>query len=415
MQYHVFSEEYERQGILGSYLSSTWEEHYQQKGRFILHTSDTDDNARLLKVGNRLWQRGKKTSMIIEFTKTEHKRIAVYGCTALTRLNQRIINPTVNVTNVELGMKAIVRNNTRDLSHFRIDNNRGLPERFDSQFTGHELMEALEILGAESGLGYFMGFDPKAKQDVFTVYRGDDYSVGENVRMFSAEFRNLDALNIVDDISLYKNVAYVAGQGEGANRVIVIVGTATGSDRREMFVDARDIQQDMEIQRRLDRHESSLNRLADREGETLSQWQRDHLTQQIADFNTESSELGVSGTLSYNFTTNRFTPTIAQMRTNIRNRLSSVNTTTYNAMIAQLRQRGIERLNDRNRSISFTAVVSGDIGEVGDVIICRGRGITLKSRVMARREITEDNVTKTECVIGEPEITVFQEIKKTMR
>jgi len=415
MQYHVFSPEYERLGILGSYLSSTWEEHYQRKGRFILHTVDTDDNARLLKVGNRFWQRDKKTSMIVYYSKQEKGRIAAYGHTALVRLNQRIINPTVHVTNVELGMKAIVRNNTRGLTHFRIDANRNLPERFDSQYTGHELLEALEILGIESGVGYFMGFDPEAKQDVFTVYKGDDYTVGDNVRVFSAEFRNLDALNIADDISLYKNVAYVAGSGEGLDRTIIIVGNTTGSERREMYVDARDIQQDTEVQRNLDRHENQLNRLADREGATMSQFQQDHLTQQMADFNENSRDLGVSGTMTYNFSTGRFAPTIAAMRSNIRTRLNAVNTSTYNDYIARLRQRGTERLGDMNRITNFTAVVTGDIGEVGDMIICRGRGITLTARVMERREITENNVVTTECVIGDPEITAFEELKKTMK
>jgi hypothetical protein len=352
--------------------------------------------------------------MVIEFVKKEHGRIAVYGSTALTRLDQRIINPTAFVTNVEQGMKNIVMNNARGLTHFGIDNNRGLPERFDSQYTGNELLEALETLGIESGLGFYMAFDPQNKQDVFTVYKGTDYSVGENVRLFATEFRNLDGLNIMDDISLFKNVAYVAGSGEGAERTIIIVGTATGSARREMWVDARDIQQDMEVQRGLDRHEISLNRLADREGAALSEFQREHLNQQVSDFNETSRELGVAGVLSYNATTQRFTPTVAQMRTNIATRRNAVNTSTRNEYLARLRQRGTERLAERPRATTFVAEVAGDIGEVGDVIVCRGRGMTLTSRVMAKREITEDNITTTECVIGTPEITMMEQIRKTL-
>ncbi len=42
----------------------------------------------------------------------------------------------------------------------------------------------------------------------------------------------------------YKNVAYLAGQGEGKDREVVIMGNEiTGFDRRELFVDARDIQE----------------------------------------------------------------------------------------------------------------------------------------------------------------------------
>jgi len=34
---------------------------------------------------------------------------------------------------------------------------------------------------------------------------------------------------------------------------------------------------------------------------------------------------------------------------------------------------------------------------------------------MERRETTENNVVTTECVIGDPEITVFEELRRTMK
>ena len=46
----------------------------------------------------------------------------------------------------------------------------------------------------------------------------------------------------------YANVAVVQGAGEGENRATVTVGLtdATGADRRELYVDARDVQPDEE-------------------------------------------------------------------------------------------------------------------------------------------------------------------------
>ena len=50
-------------------------------------------------------------------------------------------------------------------------------------------------------------------------------------------------LEYTKDVSEYKNCAIVAGQGEGANREIVIVNdNLSGQDRKELFVDARDIE-----------------------------------------------------------------------------------------------------------------------------------------------------------------------------
>lgn len=66
----------------------------------------------------------------------------------------------------------------------------------------------------------------------------------------------------------YANVALVQGAGEGDERATVWVGNvdATGSDRREMYIDARDLQpEDGETST----SQSYLEKLADRGGEKL--------------------------------------------------------------------------------------------------------------------------------------------------
>ena len=40
---------------------------------------------------------------------------------------------------------------------------------------------------------------------------------------------------------LFKNVIYVGGAGEGAGRTVVQIGDVSGLERRELFVDARDL------------------------------------------------------------------------------------------------------------------------------------------------------------------------------
>ena len=46
----------------------------------------------------------------------------------------------------------------------------------------------------------------------------------------------------MDDINDYRNIALVAGEGEGHLRKREIVGQASGLGRRELYVDARDLQ-----------------------------------------------------------------------------------------------------------------------------------------------------------------------------
>lgn len=43
----------------------------------------------------------------------------------------------------------------------------------------------------------------------------------------------------------FKNAAYVAGQGEGVDRRVIEVGAASGINRYEIFVDARDVAEEV--------------------------------------------------------------------------------------------------------------------------------------------------------------------------
>lgn len=82
------------------------------------------------------------------------------------------------------------------------------------------------------------------KQFVFKLYAGADrtYAQTENPYViFSPKFENIANSNYLESKKEYKNVALVAGEGEGAERKTTSVGEGNGLERRELFVDARDI------------------------------------------------------------------------------------------------------------------------------------------------------------------------------
>ena len=305
--------------------------------------ADIPENIRLLKEGNRLWQRGKRTSMIIRYVKLDSitRQITVHGYTALDRLNQRIIYPAMNITNVEAGMRDIVLNNIRGLQNFTAAPEQGLTETHNTQFTGHELLEALNTLGVESEIGFYAFFDYPNRCDEFRVYKGNDFTQGEKIILFKEEFGNLPNMTIVDDNTVFKNVAYVAGAGEGNERAWAIVGNSAGNDRHELYVDARDLQPD-----------------------------------------TGAGE-------------NNNSP----------------------AYIQRLTARGIESLNERVRAQSFQAQVDApDFGSsfyIGDLVTCNSTryGVTLKTRVISYKEVTERNAMSRYLVFGTPEITALEELR----
>jgi hypothetical protein len=91
-------------------------------------------------------------------------------------------------------------------------------------------------IGLLSGLGW--SIEPSLPGFTFKVLAGVDRSTSV---IFSFEYDTLDAWSELASLMDSKQVAYVAGQGEGAARDLVVRGTGAGFARREAFIDARDV------------------------------------------------------------------------------------------------------------------------------------------------------------------------------
>lgn len=65
--------------------------------------------------------------------------------------------------------------------------------------------------------------------------------------IFSEKKNNLINGKLTNDNSNYKNVGYAAGGGENENRLIIVLGTATGFNRREVYIDLNNITEPDEL------------------------------------------------------------------------------------------------------------------------------------------------------------------------
>ncbi len=114
-----------------------------------------------------------------------------------------------------------------------------------AQFTGDTVYDAIKSVCDSAKVGFKITFNEN-RQFVFKLYVGIDRSYDQNVNPyveFSPEFDNIINSNYIESKASYKNVALVAGEGEGINRKTTVVGnaSATGLKRKEVYVDARDI------------------------------------------------------------------------------------------------------------------------------------------------------------------------------
>ena len=132
-----------------------------------------------------------------------------------------------------------------------LNQNRGDSLAWRSRYK--KLHEEIEEISKVAGLGWGAYIDLEAGEIIFEVYEGKDLTADQSENppvIFSPEFDALEALNFMDSDIDYRNVGYAAGQGEGADREVIEIGTASGLDRHETFFDARDIDDTQELQER---------------------------------------------------------------------------------------------------------------------------------------------------------------------
>lgn len=125
------------------------------------------------------------------------------------------------------------------------------------------LLDELTKLSELSELGFRVDLDYKNKQFIFKVVEGVDRSTEQNINSYALFSRKLDNIlseTYTDSDIDYKNCAIVGGQGEGIDRQIEYVNdNLSGINRKEIFIDARDLENQEENTNLIDRAKEKLS------------------------------------------------------------------------------------------------------------------------------------------------------------
>ncbi|SHI89859.1 virus ReqiPepy6 Gp37-like protein [Clostridium amylolyticum] len=111
----------------------------------------------------------------------------------------------------------------------------------------------LEQMCTVAGIGWEVYLDLYSKKFIFDVVEGIDRTKDYNSRViFSEEFDNITNSTHINNSLSYKTMGYVAGQGEGEDRSVqeVFKTADIGLSRRELFIDARDIENENNLEDR---------------------------------------------------------------------------------------------------------------------------------------------------------------------
>ena len=254
-------------GQVNQYTSLRWIEEYADAGSFELWAPITDENAKLFKLDRVVWVEGEYTAGIIEGIKetvdvNEEKVYDITGRMLNSLLDRRIVWNTYNAYNKKVNevlMDIVDKNfinNRQELSH------RNLPffalgsytitdewGRITIQRTGDEVLSVLQEISNAQGCGFDVSFYPNDNKVYFNVIMGKNHAIGSpNPVVLSSSMEDILESTYYSNKKDYKNVALVAGEGEGEARERTITGdsASSGYDRHELYVDARDLQKEEE-------------------------------------------------------------------------------------------------------------------------------------------------------------------------
>lgn len=253
-------------GEINKYTSLMWPDKYNGYTTFELNAPVTPENRNLIKKGNIIWCGGDNACVIeIIQSDTNENGQKVYkakGRTLEMLLTTRIIWGTYNCVSkhsstamYEIVDKQCVNpsDSYRKIPFLECAEDEQLGKIISFQKTGGEVYDAVEGIATDAELGFSVLFRPREKKLIFKVIQGVDRTVlplsGDvsNLVIFSTDLEDILSSSYYVNDQDVKTLAYVAGEGEGAERTHIISGNSAskGLLRREMYVDARDLQSEI--------------------------------------------------------------------------------------------------------------------------------------------------------------------------
>lgn len=296
----IINTKFELLGIVTNYesLICTW--NYYECGTFELTINKNKVNTNKLQKDNMIIVNKKDDKILlidkaVTTTEKNSKTLKVTG-TCIKGVTKRRIVATngydrVSETEAENIQKHYInkhminsyyddiRTPERDIPWIRIapSQNRGIKTVWQARLTN--LHDELKHISEDTGLGWKGILNRNEKCIYFDSVRGTDRTINqiENPNshysltnltheqlsqytheqlkgsikqpyvLFSEKKGNLLNGKKTDDSTNYKNVGYIAGKGENEDRLITVLGNATGFNRREVLIDLNNIEDPLEL------------------------------------------------------------------------------------------------------------------------------------------------------------------------
>lgn len=219
------------------FVSCLWSEGYNTIENFTLELQETEEYRKKVREGCYVGRNDRKTLMVIKTVKIKNNKIIATGKQASQVLDDVAFVGTINEGSKIDTSIAEEYNNSNKFKNVEILSG-DLSETYKHQISNKQFLELCEIMCQSEDIG----FRSVKNNGIINIefYKPEKK---ENL-VFSKNFGNLTVDELTFSNSNFKNYAIVLGEGEGENRIRVDVDQTNGNERRELIVDAKDIQKE---------------------------------------------------------------------------------------------------------------------------------------------------------------------------
>lgn len=238
MNLNLYDKDLNRIAIIGSqYISCLWSEGYNTIENFTMELNATDEYKKKIRTDCYVGRDDRKTLMVIKTVQISSGKIVASGKQA-----GRVLDDVSFVGTIESGsmIDISIKNayNSSNKYHKLEFANTNLQIPYNHQISNKSILGLCTVMCQNEDVGFKV---IRENGYLLTTFYKSEYNPN---LVFSEKFGNIS----VDSISLstekMKNYAIVLGEGEGENRVKVHVDATNGMERRELIVDAKDIQKE---------------------------------------------------------------------------------------------------------------------------------------------------------------------------
>lgn len=253
IELEIYNRELEVLGVVTEWYSLRWLRKYNNIGEFELHCRINSNNLEIIRTGNLITRYDAEEIGVIENIKIEDNpengaKFILTGRFLEGITEERLLMKKQNFTGkISSNISKLISENLINVESARKYNLLKIGSIYDTTETADFQMGLGKNIGMQiqklckiANVGFKIVADYDNKAFEFILYKGRDL---RNMVILSDADGNIKNSEYEKNTSPLKTFAIVAGAGEGEKRKnITLDDGSTGWNRKEVFIDARDIE-----------------------------------------------------------------------------------------------------------------------------------------------------------------------------